>query len=434
MTCFRRTLALLTVGMAAPALCGTLRVPSEYATINAGLDAASPGDTVLVAPGTYSQFETRLLGGAFWSSAVAFLREDITLASEQGPFATTLRLDGPTPGFPSVLRAHGEVGTATVRGFTVTGTSVDLNGLAYTWGDRCVSVDCVFRDLADGRGISSTAADLEVYGCRFEDIASTGIAQSTGTLLVEDSEFVNCRRAIQARDDEHPHATGFAARRSRFTGSLAEGTGGAVFVGGYSTSLIEDCWFESNRTETGSAVGGALYAFGPSVVVRSSTFIGNSARIRAGAAAIGGSTVLAEGNTFWGNWSEVNWPSEGGSAVFFESAGEFRNNVIAGSHGDEAVGLREGSGAVLTSCNVFWGNAQGDAVFPLSATDVAVDPLLCDPDASDFRVHAGSPCLPGSGHPACGTLIGAWGEGCGTVGVEARSWGRVKGDYRTESR
>lgn len=333
------------------------------------------------------------------------------------------------------MQAFGEVGVTEVRGFTVTGTSLNLYGLGYTWGDRCVIRGCVFRDFPGvAAAVSGAVSDIEVYGCRFENIASAGIAQSTGTLLVEDSEFVNCRRAIQARDDEHPHATGLAARRSRFTGSLAEGTGGAVFVGGYSTTVIEDCWFESNRTETGSAVGGALYAFGSSVVVRNSTFVRNSARIRAGAAAIGGSTVLVEGNTFWGNWSDVNWPSEGGSAVFFESAGEFRSNVIAGSHGDEAVGLREGSGTVFTSCNVFWGNAQGDAVFPLSATDLAADPLLCDPDAGDFRVHAGSPCLAGSGHPACGTLIGAWGEGCGTVGVEARSWGRVKGDYRTESR
>lgn len=428
------TWAVLAVLAPAAAWCGVLRVPAEYPTINAGLDAASPGDTVLVAPGTYGQFETRLLEGS-WVSSVAFLRGDVALVSEGGSDITMLRLDGTVPGFPYVLMAWGAFGTTRLEGFTVTGTAVDVGGLGYTWGERCVIRDCVFRDLADGAGVGGAASDLEVYGCRFENMGRVGITQNAGTLLIEDSEFTYGQQggAVSLRID-FSHPTALTMRRCRFVGNLkTTGTGGAVFVGGYSTTLIEDCWFESNRTETGSAVGGALYAFGASVVVRNSTFVRNSAQIQAGAAAVGGASVLVEGNTFWGNRSDLNWP-EGGSAVYFTSAGALRNNVIAGSEGDEAIGLLEGSGSVLTSCNVFWGNAQGDAVIPLSATDLAVDPLPCDPDAGDFRVHAGSPCLPESGHPGCGTLIGAWGEGCGTVGVEARSWGQVKSDYRTEVR
>jgi len=47
------------LGLALPAASHTLRVPSEYPTIKAGLDSASYGDTVLVAPGTYVTNDAR---------------------------------------------------------------------------------------------------------------------------------------------------------------------------------------------------------------------------------------------------------------------------------------------------------------------------------------------------------------------------------------
>lgn len=45
-------LALLTLG-AAGVQAGTITVPGDYSTIYAGVQACPPGDTVLVAAGTY---------------------------------------------------------------------------------------------------------------------------------------------------------------------------------------------------------------------------------------------------------------------------------------------------------------------------------------------------------------------------------------------
>lgn len=418
------------------------RVPSEYPTINAGLDAAAAGDSVLVAPGTYSDYESRQLIDGFWYEAVGFLRSDVTLLSEAGAASTTLRLDASVSS-PQVLYALGEPGVATVIGFTITGTTPRLDGATFGHGGRLVIRDCVFRDLGTGLpdevAAGTVRADLEVYGCLFQNIngaVGSAINQTSGTLILEDSEFVNCRDAPIRLDYDFtfPHPTSAVVRRCRFQGNLqTKGGGAALNVANYESVIVENCWFEGNRTvgpsSTGAVLLGGLQTV--SLTVQDNTFVSNSAgRGPGGGLWVAAPNALVAGNTFWGNGIDLNW-STGGAAVFFELGGELRNNVIVGSTGDEAVGMF--SGTVQTSCNVFWANPVGDAAFPLSATDLPADPQFCAPESQDFRVNSASPCLPGHGHPACTEAIGAWGEGCGTIGVAPFTWGRVKGQFRNES-
>ena len=76
---FTAMVLLLTAWMNAPATATIIHVPSEQPTIQAAIDAASAGDTVLVAPGTYAGPGNRDLsfGGTDLVPAQTYLEEPL---------------------------------------------------------------------------------------------------------------------------------------------------------------------------------------------------------------------------------------------------------------------------------------------------------------------------------------------------------------------
>lgn len=121
---------LVIVGPARPAAAAQLDVPGGFPTIQAALNAASAGDTIVVAAGTYNE-------------NVDFGAKDVTLQSSAGPETTTIM------GSRTTVRI-GPNGR--LRGFTISGGTAPFGGGLEVTRAGTVIEGNVFADNAQDAG------------------------------------------------------------------------------------------------------------------------------------------------------------------------------------------------------------------------------------------------------------------------------------------
>jgi serine protease len=109
----------------------TLTVPSQFPTIQAALNAASPGDTVSVSPGTYSE-------------NINFNSQDVTVASTGGASQTTIEAPGGT------AVTIGPAGSIT--GFTISGGTAAFGAGMAVSGAGTVIANDIFQSNSEGSG------------------------------------------------------------------------------------------------------------------------------------------------------------------------------------------------------------------------------------------------------------------------------------------
>lgn len=114
----------------------TINVPADRPNIQAGIDAASNGDIVLVAPGSYRE-------------RIDFHGKAVALKSQQGPHVTTI--DGQSGGTVITMQSAEGPGTL-VQGFTITGGSASFGAGAYLQGAAPTFRGNIFFGNAQGGG------------------------------------------------------------------------------------------------------------------------------------------------------------------------------------------------------------------------------------------------------------------------------------------
>jgi len=405
-------------------------------TIQAGVDAAVAGDTVLVGPGQSTDTHPVLVDGVMRSVNV-HVTSDIVLTSRDGAAVTAI---GDLTS-EVVIFAEGLGASAVINGFKIEMadaggwgcvdgplnvggiTSVDMR-----YGVRCQSSSCVVSENIIHGGFYAVYLSLSPAVVSDNDInhSAYGVWNQGGDALITNNRIFQCAALIFS-DAASPRivsnvlhgdadafrpcdgiAVGGGSPRSAFTPFIADNeieyiSERAIFVASATATI------ESNRIRAGHYV--MLYYAGP-CVIRKNVLTGTTL------------TALAEPLTV-----EENTIVDGG---IIGANGTLTRNLVVGNG---VFGGINCMGAVLT-CNNSWGmayNYTGSCAGALGQNgNISAEPQFCGISGSgNYYLQADSPCAPGN-HPDgmdCGT-IGALGVECGTVKAKAVTWGSVKALYR----
>ena len=343
------------VFVAPPASAGVvINVPASFSTIQAGIEAAAGGDTVVVAPGTYVE-------------RIDFKGKAIEVRSSAGP-ATTI-IDG--GGVAKVVSfTTGETRASVLRGFTVTNGAHGMGGYLGIG----IHVDGASPTIA-GNVVTGNSAPPDEGG-------GVGIGIVDGSPLIEENHIVDnpggsIGGGIYA-DGGNPE----------IVGNLIEGHsahfGAGVSMGG---GTLRGNVIRDNHTD--SAGGGVITDGTPAIV--NNVIVGNSALTGGGVAwgPVQSGTGVLVNNTIAGN------EAENGAAILVGGAGlQVINNVLSGPSTASTVAcLNDAPGGTVFSHNDVSNATPSPYAGCADATgadgNISADPLL----AADYRLLAGSPAI-----------------------------------------
>lgn len=418
----------------------TIHVPLDQPTIQQGLYAASDGDTVLVASGTYTGTGNRDLD---------FDGANIVLLSESGQAVTTIDCENAGRGF---FFYSGEDTTALVEGFTITNAAADTGaGVLCKAGSSPKFLHCTFQSNAAmyrGGAVCSQASSPIFLFCAFSDNTATGDDNSKGgavaCLVSGDPVFRGCTFTDNAGAayGGAVYAEGPAPRFSNcsFTGGMTAWGGGGAFLVGCPSATFTDCVFTGNSGSQGSAIytqsapvtaTGCLFSENGQRAVTflyessdghldNCTFVNNASHFHS----FLGADALLSNCTFVGSTSTYAAIEANNASPTFEYC------IIAFSASEHVVVCGDSLANPIVNRCVLYANGGGNELCGTVGDTLHRDPRFCNMGQSEFDLCEDSPCLPTEN--TWGVLVGAEGGGCPACGsaVETTTWGAIKALYR----
>lgn len=334
---FRRPLIPIIILLSLPAVHLSARViyvPGDKPTIQGGINLAVDGDTVLIAPGTYTEHEIDFLGKA--------IRVTGTDPEDPAIIAATV-VDANDQGVVFLFHS-GEDSASVITGLTLTNGNEEQSG--YGGGIYCDA--------------SSPTITNNTIRNNFSDTSGGGIhclhASPTITNnIIADNEAIsesNSRGGgIYCEDGSSPLIIGNTITGNFCSGTYAGGLGGGIYCSS-SSPTIADNIISENSSHSGGGIEcstGSSPIISGNMILNNHTFGGEFIASRGGGITCNDhSTPVISGNFICGNWS-VNYYSagRGGGIYSIDSSPMIEHNVIAGNKVNSGYSSGYGAGIYL---------------------------------------------------------------------------------------
>jgi hypothetical protein len=409
---------------------GIIKVPVDSSTIQAGIDGASDGDTVLVARGHYHERISFLGKGILVASNFIYDKDTSTIDSTI--IDAEIELLGTSDSASAVFFVSGEDSSSGIFGFTI------RNGRGLRFGEYFYGGGIICFSSCPRIGDNRITGNYANYGGGICCLAGDLSPQITGNRLIENQAEVGgailCERSSPFIAD------------NVLWGNHADRKGGGIFFKLCSPSIIDN-HLENNTTD---GFGGGVCGHSGGLVLLGNKIVGNTC-INEGGGLYCASLVPAtiSYNIFDGNKAEYgggfytancsslvsnntvvkNSATRDGGGIYIGGLGYdpiMVNNIVCLSTSGEGIWCRL-DGIPVISFNDVWGNASDDFYgCPTSVGDmnwgtnvngepcdsffnISCPPLFCYPDTSSYYLAENSCCVDAG---EAGVHIGSFGVGC----------------------